>query len=140
MFIRPRSRPSLLLLLLCAGLAWLVSETLRGELWPSRAAPVATAAPPAVAPAKPLPRFALPRVARLDATTERPLFLPTRRPVVPEAPPEPAPDAPKPKVEKPPLVEYAPGRKVSCFYAGQMDPPRDLWAHEKEPLPDSPED
>ena len=44
------------------------------------------------------------------------------------------------KTDKPPLVEFAPGRKVSCFYAGQMDPPRDLWAHEKEPLPESPED
>lgn len=44
------------------------------------------------------------------------------------------------KTEKPPLVEIAPGRKVSCFYAGQMNPPRDLWAHEKEPLPESSED
>lgn len=44
------------------------------------------------------------------------------------------------KKDKPPLVEYAPGRKVSCFFAGQMDPPRDLWAHEKEPLPESADD
>ena len=44
------------------------------------------------------------------------------------------------KVDKPPYVEYAPGRKVSCFFAGQMDPPRDLWAHEKEALPPSAEE
>jgi oligopeptide/dipeptide ABC transporter ATP-binding protein len=39
------------------------------------------------------------------------------------------------KGEKPPLVEFEPGRKVSCFYAGEMLPPRDLWGHERERLP-----
>ncbi|HJN04006.1 MAG TPA: ABC transporter ATP-binding protein [Alphaproteobacteria bacterium] len=39
------------------------------------------------------------------------------------------------KGEKPPLVEFEPGRKVSCFYAGEMLPPRDLWEHERERLP-----
>ncbi len=39
------------------------------------------------------------------------------------------------KGKKPPLVEFEPGRKVSCFYAGEMLPPRDLWEHERERLP-----
>jgi oligopeptide/dipeptide ABC transporter ATP-binding protein len=37
------------------------------------------------------------------------------------------------KKEKPPYVEYAPGRKVGCFYAGDLAPPRDLWANVDEP-------
>jgi oligopeptide/dipeptide ABC transporter ATP-binding protein len=36
------------------------------------------------------------------------------------------------RTDKPPLVEIEPGRKVACFYSGEMPPPRDLWAHEKE--------
>ncbi|MBM3504961.1 MAG: ABC transporter ATP-binding protein [Alphaproteobacteria bacterium] len=39
------------------------------------------------------------------------------------------------KTEKPPLKEIGPNRRVSCFYAGEMPPPRDLWALENVPLP-----
>lgn len=39
------------------------------------------------------------------------------------------------KVEKPPLKEIGPDRKVACWFAGQLDAPRDLWALEKVPLP-----
>ena len=40
------------------------------------------------------------------------------------------------KDEKPPYLEIAPNRKVACWHAGEMDPPRDLWALENVPLPD----
>jgi oligopeptide/dipeptide ABC transporter ATP-binding protein len=39
------------------------------------------------------------------------------------------------KVEKPPLKEIGPNRKVACWFAGQLDAPRDLWALENVPLP-----
>jgi oligopeptide/dipeptide ABC transporter ATP-binding protein len=39
------------------------------------------------------------------------------------------------KVEKPPLKQIAPDRKVACWFAGQLEPPRDLWALENVPLP-----
>ncbi|MSO66134.1 MAG: ABC transporter ATP-binding protein [Alphaproteobacteria bacterium] len=39
------------------------------------------------------------------------------------------------KVEKPPLRDIGPGRRVACFFSGEMPPPRDLWALEKVPLP-----
>jgi oligopeptide/dipeptide ABC transporter ATP-binding protein len=42
------------------------------------------------------------------------------------------------KIEKPPYVEFAPGRKVSCFYAGELAPPRDLWANADKPKPETP--
>ncbi len=102
MFVRPRSRLSLLLLLLCAGLGWLVNEELRGELWPRRPPTVQVARPATVEAPKPLPRFALPEVVQFEATTERPLFLPTRRRIEPEEPPAPE-AAPAPEVKKPPL-------------------------------------
>ena len=40
------------------------------------------------------------------------------------------------KKEKPPYVEIADNRKVSCWFAGEMDPPRDLWALKDVPLPE----
>ena len=39
------------------------------------------------------------------------------------------------KVEKPPLKQIGPDRKVACWFAGQLEPPRDLWALENVPLP-----
>jgi oligopeptide/dipeptide ABC transporter ATP-binding protein len=39
------------------------------------------------------------------------------------------------KVEKPPLKEIGPNRKVACWFAGQLDAPRDLWALKDVPLP-----
>jgi len=39
------------------------------------------------------------------------------------------------KVEKPPLKVIGPNRKVACWFAGQLEPPRDLWALENVPLP-----
>ena len=40
------------------------------------------------------------------------------------------------KKEKPPYVEIENNRKVSCWFAGEMDPPRDLWALKDVPLPE----
>ncbi len=98
MLPRPRSRPSLLLLLLCAGLGWLISEELGSERWRARPEiPPAAGAPKVELPA-PLPTFALPAAARLTETIDRPLFLPARRPVEVE---EPLPSAETPKVDAP---------------------------------------
>ena len=38
------------------------------------------------------------------------------------------------KTEKPPLVEISHARKVACWYAGEMPPPRDLWAMQGKAL------
>ncbi len=98
MLPRPRSRPSLLLLLLCAGLGWLISEELGSERWRARSEiPPAAGAPKVELPA-PLPTFALPAVARLTETIDRPLFLPARRPVEVE---KPLPSAETPKADAP---------------------------------------
>ncbi len=98
MLPRPRSRPSLLLLLLCAGLGWLISEELGSERWRARPEIPPAAGAPKVALPAPLPTFALPAVARLTETIDRPLFLPARRPVEAEKPP---PAAETPKVDAP---------------------------------------
>ena len=40
------------------------------------------------------------------------------------------------KKEKPPYKDIGENRKVACWFAGEMPPPRDLWALENVPLPE----
>jgi len=70
--------------MLCLLLGWVVYAEVRNGRWsprPELAPP--SSAPPIELPA-PLPEFSLPPLDRFAATTRRPLFLATRRPVEPE--------------------------------------------------------
>ncbi len=77
-------RPSVVLLLICLALGWLVYEALGAK--PRQHRPVSGPAgkTATVEPPPPLPSFTMPDLGQLATTIERPLFMPTRRPPPPE--------------------------------------------------------
>ena len=91
--VRDRTRPSALLALLACGLGALIYYELESGYWERMPPPpAAVAAPDPTLPA-PLPDFRMPPIAEFAATTERPLFLPNRRPPDPDVAPESLPEA-----------------------------------------------